>query len=993
MNFPPGNLVGQLSQPHDAEFVRHIVRGALESLNSYHSRGRSYGQVRPDTIYLAADGRIRLGDVRATIVSTQVEAPEGLSKYLPPEALAAATFGEVGPAVDIYALGLVALELLVGSRFASLFEGVADDPLGGDLAWMRWHGTVESRLPPVAQIVPGIDANLAGLLDHMLSKRVADRPGTAEQALAMLSGTSPLAAPTAPPAVAPPAAPTPAGPSLAATLIEPPPLPSAADSQPSVPPIAVPNDETVRRTTDSASAATIYYEEPEVHEVTDAALDDSASVDSPSQGIAPLPVWHDEAAAETNEAPLPAAPPPSVPPRPAEQVPSPVAATSDEVSPPAAYERPQSAVRGTMIPDDDDSTFSQPSPPASIPAPAAAKATRKPEPPRRGRTADDEVSVVEEMVPAMRLSTRKRRGPLDHPLTLLALSLAIIAGVAYLLFVAWPIDDGTRLVKITSKPPGAKVFINGKVREESTPAEIRLPIGQHDVLVSLDGHYDAAKNLTISKDDKERDIALDLAEIPKVRMVQIATEPSDAAVYLDANPPQAFGSRSPATKELPLGKHTIKIVKAGYLDATHTIDVKLGDASAGPQIETITLSPVPKKIENITVRIEPADAKLTVAGKPVAAPDGKATIPIEEGSQVDLAASADGFAPWTQTLSFEQLRASRFTVLVELDPYVTFTPPEAAVKINDAPVALDAGKVLLPAVPTRSYRIVATAKGYAPLDVTLTRQQLADQKFRVELPPGPRPPASLKRLADGRYVHEKLEQAGAPLYFVVIEPGDFIVGAPDNDIRPGELPRRKLPLDKPYLISTTEVSVKQYAVFAAAEGDSKAGTAWKPANDDEAAGQLPVAKVSFQQAKNFAEFVDGVLPTELQWERAARGTEGRKYPWAEGGEPTDKLCNLNFGKVGGLVAVDALPAGATPDGILNMLGNVAEWCDSKYTLGHQDNANTPGLNTFPVIRGGSYRELYDKANPNARAMLRYPLAPTGDIDVGIRVVVPFVEGK
>lgn len=950
-------------------------------------RGRSYGQVRPDTIYLAADGRVRLGDVRATIVSTQVDAPEGLAKYLPPEALAAATFGEVGPAVDIYALGLVALELLVGSRYESLFEGVAGDPLGSDLAWMRWHGTADLRLPSVSQIVPGIDPTLASVIDRMLAKRVADRPGTAEQVLAMLSGTSVPMTPNTPAAE-----PKPAGPSLAATLINLPEFPSAAVpqpplSQPPPPPIAAPDDEVVRRTTDSASSTTIYYEEPEVHDVTDAVVDDSASVDSPSQGIAPLPVWHDEAAKRND------APPPPAPPRPAEQVPPPVAATLDEVSPPAEYERPQSAVRGTMMPDEDDSTFSRPSPPASVPAPAPAKATRKPEPSSRGR-ADDAASVVEEMVPAMRLATGKRRGPLDHPLTLLVLSLAIIAGVAYLLFVAWPIDDGTRLVKITSKPLGAKVFINGKVREESTPAEIRLPIGQHDVLVSLDGHYDAAKNLTISKDDKERDVALDLAEIPKVRMVRITTEPSDAAVYLDGNPPQAFGSRSPATRELPLGKHTIKIIKAGYLDATHTIDVKLGDANAGPQVETITLSPVPKKIENITVSIDPADAKLTVRGKPFDAPGGMATVPVEEGTQIELAAAADGFAPSMQSLTFEQLRALQFAVTIVLDPYVTFTPPEAAVKINDAAVALDGGKVLLPASATGSYRIVATAKGYAPLDVTLTRQQLAERQFRVELPPGPRPPASLKRLADGRYVHEKLEKEGAPLYFVVIEPGEFTFGASNNDIRRGELPLRPAAkIAKPYLISTTEVSVKQYAVFAAAEGDGKAGTAWKPANNDEAAGQLPVTKVSFQQAKNFAAFVDGVLPTELQWERAARGTEGRKYPWAEGGEPTDKLCNLNFGKVGGLVAVDALTDGATPDGILNMLGNAAEWCEDKYKLGHEEDANTPGFNAYPVIRGGSYRELYDKANPNARAMLRYPLAPAGDIDVGIRVVVPFVEGK
>jgi formylglycine-generating enzyme required for sulfatase activity len=988
MNFPSGNLVGLLGEPRDEAFVRHIVEGTLKALASYHERGRSYGQVRPHTIYLAGDGRIRLGDVRATIVSTQVEAPEGLAKYLPPETLAADVFGEVGPSTDIYALGLVAIELLTGPRFETLFDGIADDPLGGDLAWMRWHGTAELRLPPVRQIVPSLSAGFAAVLDRMVAKRVADRPATAEQVMSMFAGNETVT-PSSPAAASAPVVGIRSSANVDSANDWPAEQEATVVSEDDIPPEQPSDagaDETVRKTQEAATAATLYFEDSDAH------------VDGATHGIAPLPMWQNDVRAtpkvtDTAHEDEPAAPlvaPPIAPP----------VQDGDESSEPPVRSQP---IRGTMMPEDDDSPHDDTpygesaaaNAPivASIvetkPVASAPKEPRFAEPRRQKPSAAGTSHPADQMPPAMKLAMKRRRGPLDHPAVLALLSLAIIAGVGYLLFVVWPIDDGTRKIEITSDPPGASVIVDGLASGEKTPAEVKIKIGKRDVRLTMDGYYDAKKSFEVVKEENP-EVAFTLTKIPTFRAVRLETEPSDAAVYLDGSP-TPFESRTPTEMTLSLRTHKVVFKKAGYLDTPAEINVQLGE---GTHVERVTLSAMPKRTENLIVKVDPRSARLMVNGLDVPVADGKATVPIEEGSTVDLIATAEGFANWQRALSFADAEQSQLMVMAELDPFVSFLPPEATVTVNDQPLKLEAGRALFAAAPNQRYRVVASAKGYDPLEITLSRADLAGRRFKLELSPGPRPPAALRQLADGRYVHDQLEKAGAPLYFVLVEPGQFVFGASGEGIRLGELPKRPAQIDEPYLIATTEVSVKQYAIFAEQAGEQKAGKKWKPA-DMSAAANLPVTNVSHEQAKNFAEFVSGKLPTEQQWERAARGTKGRAFPWDGDDMPSSERCNLGFGAIAQrkLSAVDALPEGATPEGVLNMLGNAAEWCDEVYKLGHGDDGQTPGAGRFPTIRGGSYQDPYNNTSRDARATMRANSAPEGRADVGIRVVVPFVRGK
>lgn len=199
----------------------------------------------------------------------------------------------------------------------------------------------------------------------------------------------------------------------------------------------------------------------------------------------------------------------------------------------------------------------------------------------------------------------------------------------------------------------------------------------------------------------------------------------------------------------------------------------------------------------------------------------------------------------------------------------------------------------------------------------------------------------------------------------------------------------------PYCMDRTEVTVKAYREcwsasacsppirLPADESESQlAGCNWE---DDRQ--EHPINCVTFEQAVSFCLFVDGRLPTEAEWEFAARGTDGRVFPWGNKAPGKKQLLWEPTHKDHGTVAVGSFPAGASPFGLLDMAGSVHEWTADwfgEYQTGAATDPKGPASGDAHPARGGGWATS-GAANVQATHRVRFPPATRRD-DLGFRCV-------
>ncbi len=198
-----------------------------------------------------------------------------------------------------------------------------------------------------------------------------------------------------------------------------------------------------------------------------------------------------------------------------------------------------------------------------------------------------------------------------------------------------------------------------------------------------------------------------------------------------------------------------------------------------------------------------------------------------------------------------------------------------------------------------------------------------------------------------------------------IPAGEFGMGSPDDEGKSNEHPSHTVYLDAFY-IDRFEVTFKDFEEFL--QNNPKQHptiTGWvdrepRPEMDDK-----PVFGLQWKRCKKYCEWKNKRLPTEAEWERVAKGTENRKYPW--GNEPPDNqkanfgnCCFIQKGNV--LKEVGSYESGKTPDNVFDMGGNVAEWVsdwyDKKYyKKSPYKNPRGPEKGKYHVIRGGAWNSL------------------------------------
>ena len=183
MELMAGSLVNRIiDRPLKPDQVRSVLRQALTALQFLHQMDRLHGAIKPSNLLCDERGRVKLGDALGLIPDASDVSATGKAKYQVPERVSP-RFGTIGPAFDLYSLGFTAYELLTGPKFSRLFPGVEGDPHDAADAWHFWHGSASTRLPPIGEVVPGVDQDVARVIDRLVVKDVIARYPDAQTAL------------------------------------------------------------------------------------------------------------------------------------------------------------------------------------------------------------------------------------------------------------------------------------------------------------------------------------------------------------------------------------------------------------------------------------------------------------------------------------------------------------------------------------------------------------------------------------------------------------------------------------------------------------------------------------------------------------------------------------------------------------------------------------------------------------------------------------------
>jgi iron(II)-dependent oxidoreductase len=256
-----------------------------------------------------------------------------------------------------------------------------------------------------------------------------------------------------------------------------------------------------------------------------------------------------------------------------------------------------------------------------------------------------------------------------------------------------------------------------------------------------------------------------------------------------------------------------------------------------------------------------------------------------------------------------------------------------------------------------SYDIRVNGHLFGEADIAVQVDQMVCRVTSVTTPPASQAATLLRDSHAEPFQAPVSQEQAEPVPGMTFVPGgSFVMGAAANDTPDNQRPERRIRLAG-YYLDSFPVTNQDYGEFVAATGH-RAPVHWRDRTCPTATSRHPVVNVSWDDATAYAEWAGKRLPTEAEWEKAARGTDGRQYPW--GKRFLDGCCNAN-NVVGTTLPVDEFPRGRSPYGVWDTAGNAYEWCsdyydEAYYKYGPRANPQGPELGNERAIRGGFYSE-------------------------------------
>jgi len=729
-----------------ADRVRKCLRRCLEALADLHPAGLIHGDIRPDQLLFNSEGRFRLSFSVGLRPGGVVLHRSNFNQYLAPELLNPAA-GPVSAQVDLYALGVTAYELLVGTqRLSTLVPGVGVGAFEPQKHWLKWQADLGAELPKLSEIFKNVPPDLAAVIDGLVRKKTADRFATARDALAKLNQDSGgdevliLAGelPAAGPQVATgPAAIQKSGSQAESFLEGGAPLPGGVQAAYAAVPAAEPvksSKPPVRSLSPEPTVASRTKQKTgKQGKKTPAWLQFLLLLLFVGVGYGGFFWWSNRNPAAS----------PSVP-----------AAAPFELT-------------GTITPPDAALTIE--GKPVVVEGgrwkwtpPPAAPAPEPPGPPKKPGDSNDEhdhrmfrlsaalagyedffdvadehdtkpIAITLKKLPAIKLSGTIRPGTAkltinDEPVeidgglwiwsSMTPVTASIKAAADGHREWSKTIDQlGLQQVSInleknpslifsgTVTPPDARLHINGeavKVENGQWKWESEEPVSAV-FTAAKDGYEDWHRVVT---DVGVQTIPIELKQRPAIELSG-AIEPADSRLTVNGAPVELKDGRWSwrSVESVPVVLHARR---EGYEDVQQT-----WDPASGKEIN-IVLEKSPAIVAEGT--LSPADAVLFINGEIVPTEGGRWSWKSLEGGEVTLKATKEGFADWEKVIA----EKGKLTVPIELQALPayalsgTVTPRDAAVTINGKPVKAVRGRWKWTSTKDEAVTIAATREGYLP---------------------------------------------------------------------------------------------------------------------------------------------------------------------------------------------------------------------------------------------------------------------------------------